>query len=127
MSTLAVILIVIGAVILIALAFAAWRRAREGRLEDRRHIAIEHREEATGTRLEAEQKAAAADEQAARARREAAEAESLYRAAERQREASRAHTERAAELDPDADVDERPVEPETREPADQDVETRRGA
>jgi FtsZ-interacting cell division protein ZipA len=127
MSTLAVILIVIGAVILIALAFAAWRRARERRLEDRRNIAIEHREEATGRRLEAEQRAAAADEQAARARREAAEAESLYRAAERQREAARAHTERAAELDPDADADERPGEPENREPADQDVETRRGA
>jgi FtsZ-interacting cell division protein ZipA len=101
-STIAVVLIVIGAVIVIALLAAALKGARERKLEDRRAIAGEHREEAKLRQLEADKEAASADEQAARARREAAEAESRSRAAERERERARGHVEHAVEIDPDS-------------------------
>ena len=102
MSTVAVVLIVIGAVIVIALLASALKRTRDRQLDDRREIAGEHREEAELRQLEADKEAASADEQAARARREAAEAESRSRAAERERETARGHAEHAAEIDPDA-------------------------
>jgi hypothetical protein len=93
---------VIGAVIVIALLASALKKSRDRKLDDRRQIAHEHREEAAVRQLEAEKEAARADEQGARARREAAEAASRSRAAEGERETARAHTERAAEVDPDA-------------------------
>lgn len=102
MSTVAVVLIAIGAVIVIALLAAALKRTRDRQLEDRRELAAQHREEAELRQLEADKEAASADEQAARARREAAEAESRSRAAEREREAARGHAEHAAEIDPAA-------------------------
>jgi FtsZ-interacting cell division protein ZipA len=105
MSTIAIVLIVIGAVIVIGLIATALSRARRRRLEDRRQIASEHREEATSHRLRAEKEAAAADEQGARARREAAEAQERSRAAERQQETARAHAQHATEIDPDAESD----------------------
>ena len=101
MSTLAIVLIVIGALILIALLARTLTRARNRKLDDRRQIAAEHREEATSRRLKAEREAAAADEQSARARRQAAEAEERSRAAATEREAAQAHTEHASEIDPD--------------------------
>jgi FtsZ-interacting cell division protein ZipA len=57
MSTIAIVLIVIGAVIVIALLATALSTARRRRLEDRRQIAGEHREEATSRRLQAEKEA----------------------------------------------------------------------
>ena len=90
MSAVAVVLIVIAAVIVIAVLAVTLRRGRERRLDDRRQIATEHREEADTHRLGAEKEKAAADEQAARARREAAEAEERSRAAEREQETARA-------------------------------------
>ena len=105
MDTLAIVLIVIGALILIALIAAAMRKRshdRELELEDRRQVAAEHREEATSRQLTADREAAAADEQAARARREAAEAEERARVAERERATATAHAEHASEVDPDS-------------------------
>ena len=101
-SAIAVLLIVIGALIVIALLASAFKKSRNRKLDDRRQIAHEHREEAAERKLEADMEAARADEQGARARREAAEAESRSRVAERDRETARAHAERAAEVDPDA-------------------------
>ena len=102
MSTVAVVLIVIGAVIVIALLASALKRTRDQKLDDRRQIAGEQREGAELRQLEADKEAARADEQAARARREAAEAESRSRAAKHEREAARGHAEHAAEIDPDS-------------------------
>lgn len=103
MSTVAVILIVIGVLIVVGLLVAARTRTRGRELEDRRGVAREHREEATSRGLVADKEAAAADEQAARARREAAEAEERARAAGQERQAAEAHHEHAARVDPDAD------------------------
>ena len=102
MSTIAIVLIAVGAVIVIALLGSLLRRVRERRLEDRRQIAAEHREEASSRRLGAEREAAVADERTASARREAAEAEERSRAAEREQETARSHTEHARQIDPDA-------------------------
>jgi FtsZ-interacting cell division protein ZipA len=102
MSTLAIVLIVIGALIVIGIVAAMLTGARQRRLEDRRQIARQHREEADSRRLDAEMNQAAADEKAARARREAAEAESRSQDAEREQETARAHAEHAQRVDPDA-------------------------
>ena len=102
MSTVAIILIVIGVLIVIALIAAAARRKSQQRDLEARQVAGEHREEATSRRLSADKQAAAADEQAARARREAAEAEERARNAERERETASAHEEHAERIDPDA-------------------------
>ena len=106
MSTLAIVVIAIAAVIVIALVASVLRRTRDRKLEDRRQIAAQHRDESTSRQLAADKEAAAADEQAAHARREAAEAEERSRAAERERETARAHGEHAARLDPDEPADE---------------------
>ena len=106
MSTLAIVVIAIAAVIVIALVASVLRRTRDRKLEDRRQIAAQHRDESTSRQLAADKEAAAADEQAAHARREAAEAEERSRAAERERETARAHGEHAARLDPDERADE---------------------
>jgi len=106
MDTLTIVLIVLGALLLIALIAAAMRKRsadHERELEDRRVVATEHREEATSRRLSADREGAAAEEQAARARREAAEAEERARVAERERETAGAHEEHASEIDPDAE------------------------
>ena len=59
MSTIAVVLIVIGAVIVIALVAAALKRTRDRQLEDRRQIAGEHREEAEPASARSRKKAEA--------------------------------------------------------------------
>ena len=100
MSTVAVILIVIGVLIVLALIYMASRRGYERKLDDRRQVAAEHRGEAEVRRTEAEKEKAAADEQAAAARRKAAEAEQRAQAAEDTRAEASAHEEHAREVDP---------------------------
>ncbi len=117
MSTVAIVLIAIGVIIVLALIYMANRRRHERQLEDRRHVAAEHRSEAEARRIQAEKEKAAADEQAAAARRQAAEAEERALAAREAHSEATAHNEYAREIDPDAD---RRAE-ET--PADADHET----
>ena len=102
MSTVAIVLIAAAAIVVLALLYLASRRRRAQELEDRRHVAAEHREEADMRRITADKEAAAADEQAAAARRQAAEAEERAQAAQRERTAATAHEEHAQEIDPDA-------------------------
>ncbi len=103
MSTVAIVLIAIGVIIVLALIYAASKRGQERKLEDRRHVAAEHRTEAESRRIEADKEAAIADEQAAGARRQAAEAEERAQVAQRSRSEADAHAEYASEVDPDAD------------------------
>ena len=118
--TVAIIVIVVVALIAIALIVAANRRRNEQQLEDRRHVAAGHREEAESRQLSADRESAAAEEQAARARREAAEAEERAREAERERETATAHQRHAEEIDPDADRDDAtPAEGERTTPAEE--------
>ena len=102
MSTLAIVLIAIGVVIVVGLVVSALSRRRIRTLEDRRQVANEHRNEAASRELDAEMHSAAADEQAARSRREAAQAEARSRAAQSEQEKARAHSEHAERIDPDA-------------------------
>ena len=120
MSTGAVIAIVIGAIILIALIVLLSRAARNKRLEGRREEAGELRREAQTRTLRAERQQASADEQQARAkqaegeaeeraaaaRRESAAAQERARAAEREHAVAREHHERALEVDPDVSADD---------------------
>ncbi len=106
MSTGAIIAIVIGALIVLALIMLLARKGRQRRLDSRRQQAGEIRREAQVHSARADQAEAEAQEQAARAKREEAEArETAAQAAERRREADE-HHRRAAELDPDADSDD---------------------
>jgi FtsZ-interacting cell division protein ZipA len=117
MSTGAIVAIVIGAVLLIALLVFLARRGRERRFEKMRSEAQEHRQEArirqrSAARDQAEadeaearaKKArASAEEQAAQARRAEAEAEAKADHARHERGHVEQLEERATELDPDAE------------------------
>jgi FtsZ-interacting cell division protein ZipA len=141
MDTGAIIAIVVGAVLLIAIAVFVSRAARARKLEARRNEAGELRQEAMQRdltaqrhRAAAEEKAAIADQaeaearqQAAVAQRERAEASDRAAVAEREGRLAREHQERAYEVDPDAestdeDTDERWQRNE--EPADPRAEGR---
>src|SRR3954470_8208442 len=119
MSTGAIVAIVIGALILIALAVFLARRGRERRLESMREEAQEHRTQArvrarTAEReqadadqasAQAKKARAAAEEQAAQARRAEAEAEAKAEHAQHERGHAEELHGRATELDPDAGDD----------------------
>jgi F0F1-type ATP synthase membrane subunit b/b' len=117
MSTGAIIAIVVGVLILLALLWFLGRKGRERKLETRRHEAREIRREAEvgrtqadKTRAEADKTRAEADAQAAEARRQEALARERSATAEEQhREARERHIE-AAEKDPDADPEEAAAE-----------------
>jgi hypothetical protein len=103
MSTLAVIvLIVIGGLLLLALAVSIMSRRSAHQIEDRRAMSAAHREEAQSEALIADEEAAVAAARAARARRELAEAEQKGDFAAARREAADAHLQRADEIDPEA-------------------------
>ena len=105
MSTGAIIAIVIGVLILLALIVWVSRRSRAARHESRRHEAREIRREAEVRTAEADQMSAEAEERAARARREEAEArQQAARAEEHRREADEHHA-RAHNVDPDTKGD----------------------
>jgi F0F1-type ATP synthase membrane subunit b/b' len=106
MSTGAIIAIIIGALILLALLWFVGSAARNRRLETRRDQAREIRREAEVGRAQADRTGAEAEAQAAEARRQEALArERAATAEEQQREARERHIE-AAKKDPDADPDE---------------------
>jgi hypothetical protein len=115
MSTGAIIGIVVGAVLVIALIVVALRASRRRRLEGRRTEASELRTDARQREATAEDARAAADEQAARAERVRAEAQEKEAAARReevvaqkrgevaehQTVAAREQHDRARSVDPD--------------------------
>src|SRR5205814_4464497 len=114
-STGAIIAIVIGAILLLAVVVLVARVAGRRRLEGRREAAGEQRDQAQTRSLQAETTRAEADQRAARAQRAEAEAEekaALARKegataqqreseAQRQSEAARTHHVRACRIDPD--------------------------
>jgi FtsZ-interacting cell division protein ZipA len=118
MDTGTIVAIVIGALVLIAIAVLATRAARDRKLETRRNEAGELRQEAMQRDLTAQRHSAAAEEkaaladqaeaearqQAAVAQRERAEAEERSAVADREGRLAREHQERAYEIDPDADA-----------------------
>jgi FtsZ-interacting cell division protein ZipA len=108
MSTGAIIAIVIGVLILLALIVWVSRRSRTKRLESRRHEAREIRSEAEVRTAEADKMSAEAEERAARARREDAEARAQAARAEEQRREAESHHARAHDLDPDTKGDYEP-------------------
>jgi flagellar biosynthesis/type III secretory pathway M-ring protein FliF/YscJ len=115
MSTGAIVGIVVGALVLIALLVLLTRAARNRRLEGRREQAAEVREDAQSRTLRANRQRAAADEQAARAkqaqaeaeekaataRRESATAEERAQLADRERRLADERHEEARSIDPD--------------------------
>lgn len=117
MSTGAIVAIVIGALLVIALLVFLAKRGRERRFENMRLEAQEHRDEArvrarSADRDQAEADEAAArskkaraiaEEQAAQARRAEAEAEAKADHARHEREHADSLHQRAGEIDPDAD------------------------
>ena len=117
MSTGAIVAIVIGALILIALMVFLARKGRERKHESLREEAHEHRTQARVRARTAEREQADADQAAARAKKARAAAEeqaAQARRAETEAEAKAEHAEherghaeqlhgRATELDPDAD------------------------
>lgn len=119
METGIIVAIVVGALLLIGLAVAMSRAAKNRKLEERRVEAGELREEAqrrgvTAQRhqAEAEERAATAEraeaearEKAAIANRERTLAEERGLVAEREGRMARETHERAVELDPDAETD----------------------
>lgn len=92
MDTWLIILIVVGVLVVLAIAFFVSRRARERQLEGKREEAQELRATADQQAQRAEERAALAEEQAERARRERVEADEQLR--------------RADEVDPDVEEDE---------------------
>ena len=90
MDTWLIILIAIAAIVVLAIAFVAWRRAQERRIEGKR-------EEARELRTQAEVQAHRADALASLAEEEAEQAE-------RERVEAREHAKRADELDPDVET-----------------------
>jgi F0F1-type ATP synthase membrane subunit b/b' len=120
----AIIAIVIGALIVLALVLWLGKRSRDRARETRRHEAREIRREAEVRSAEADQIGAEAEERAARARREEAQARQQAARAEEQRlEAEHEHA-RAHDIDPDTKGDYEPTEERrfTREPGpDPDV------
>ena len=117
MSTGAIVAIVIGALLVIALLVVLAKRGRERRFENMRQEAQEHRSEARVRSRSAERDQAEADEaaarakkarataeeQAAHARRAEAEAEAKADHARHEREHADSLHQRAGEIDPDAD------------------------
>ena len=85
------ILLIVGALVVLAAVFVGGRRAQARRVEHKREEAQELRTGAQEQALRAEQREQLAEEQAEQARRERAEAEEQAR--------------RADELDPDVDRD----------------------
>jgi FtsZ-interacting cell division protein ZipA len=120
MSTGAIVAIVIGALLVIALLVFLAKRGRERRFENMRLEAQEHRDEARVRARSAERDQAEADqaeaqakkaraiaeEQAAQARRAEAEAEAKADHARHEREHADSLHQRAGEIDPDADGDQ---------------------
>ena len=116
MSTGAIVAIVIGALILIALLVLMARRGRERKMENMRVEAQEHRSQARVRARTADREQAEADEAAARAKKARAVAEeqaAQARRAETEAEAKEDHAHhertqaeqlhgRATEIDPDA-------------------------
>ena len=137
MSTGAIVAIVIGALILIALLVLLARRGRERQIEGRRVEAHEHRSEARVRARSAEKEQAEADEAAARAKKARAVAEehgAQARRAEAEAEAKQDHAHhertqaeelhgRATELDPDGDGEQ--TSPNGRRRFDRDDEEQR--
>jgi F0F1-type ATP synthase membrane subunit b/b' len=110
MSTGVVIVIVIGALIVLALLAWLGTRARHQRLDSRRQQARQIRREAEVHDAQADRVSAEAEERAARARQEEAGArEQSARADEHRREAETRH-ERADDVDPDGrrEAEQRP-------------------
>jgi FtsZ-interacting cell division protein ZipA len=103
MSVGAVIAIVIGAIIIVALLGLVSRRQRVRRLAQRRVERDQHRDEARIRGARAERERATADEQAAAARRQAAEAEERSVRARQEAAVAEQHEARAREIDPDRD------------------------
>jgi F0F1-type ATP synthase membrane subunit b/b' len=118
MSAGAIIAIVIGALIVLALVMWLGKRSRDRAHETRRHEAREIRREAEVRGAEADQLGAEADERAARARREEAEArQQAVRAEEQRVEAEHEHA-RAHDIDPDTKGDYEPTEERRTERVD---------
>ena len=137
MSTGAIVAIVIGALLLVALLVVLARRGRERRFENMRAEAQEHRNEARirergakRDQAEADEAAARAkkaraiaEEQAAQAQRAEAEAEAKSEHAQHQRgQVDELHT-RATEVDPDAESEEAETEGRFRRNSDKNRET----
>jgi F0F1-type ATP synthase membrane subunit b/b' len=115
MSTGAIIAVIVGAVIVLALIWAIARAAGQKRRAAHREEARELRTQARSRSVQAEGARASAEEQAAQARRSEAEAEELAakarkdRAAaeqqrmeaERESQAARNHHDEAREVDPE--------------------------
>jgi flagellar biosynthesis/type III secretory pathway M-ring protein FliF/YscJ len=100
MSTIAIIAIIVGAAILLALiAFAIFAKPRVD--QKRRTKAREMQSQADERRISAEREHAAAAEQHARARREAAEAEERRQQGDRELAHASRHERRARRIDPD--------------------------
>ena len=108
MSTGAIIAIIAGVLILLALVVLLSRSGRQRKLEANRHEARQIRREAEVDSAQADKTRAEADVQAAEARRQEAEARQHAATAEEQERAARERHLEAARLDPD--VDEREVE-----------------
>ena len=86
-----ILLIAVGVLVVLAIAYGVVRRGRERRVEGKREEARELRTTAEVQSRRADQRATLAEEEAERARRERAEADEQMR--------------RADELDPDVDVE----------------------
>jgi FtsZ-interacting cell division protein ZipA len=107
MDAWVIVLIIIGAVILLALLFVGSRRMRDRKLEQKRVEAGELREqsEEVAQRAREREDTARREAEQARRRQEAAEREAAQAQADRQMADEQAR--RADEIDPDRDVDER--------------------
>ena len=117
MGTVAIVAIVVGAIVLLALVFAIARTVGSRRRATRRREAGELRQQAQAHTIQVESAQASADEKAARARRAEAEAEEKAAQAkrdsavaqqhateaERESEVARTHHDRARAVDPDVD------------------------
>jgi F0F1-type ATP synthase membrane subunit b/b' len=126
MSTGAIIAIVIGVLILLALVvWVSSRRSRTARLESRRHEAREIRREAEVRTAEADKMSAEAEERAARARREDAEARAHAARAEEHRRDAETHHARAHDVDPDTKGDYERDDPDATVREEHDEERRR--
>jgi F0F1-type ATP synthase membrane subunit b/b' len=114
MSTGAIIAVIVGAVIVLALIWAIARAAGQKRRAAHREEARELRTQARSRSVQAEGARASAEEQAAQARRSEAEAEELaakarkdraaaeqQMEAERESQAARNHHDEAREVDPE--------------------------
>ena len=126
MSTGAIIAIIIGVLILLAVLWFLGRKGRERRLDTRRDQAREIRREAEVGRAQADKTRAEADAQAAEARRQEALAREQSASAEEQRREARERHIEAAKKDPDTDPDEAAAEFDRQHPGG-DTPTATGA